>query len=108
MATYQVVDIATGEVVNRIVADAVFVATLEANADGVKYVLEVSEKDVMDEIDSKVAEVDAIAINPILWSALTAEQQQAWADYRQALLDIPQQAGFPNEVVWPTKPTEGN
>ena len=28
----------------------------------------------------------------------------AWATYRQALRDITDQAGFPNEVVWPTKP----
>ncbi len=30
--------------------------------------------------------------------------QAAWATYRQALRDIPEQAGFPNEVNWPTKP----
>lgn len=27
-----------------------------------------------------------------------------WAAYRQALRDIPQQAGFPETVVWPVKP----
>lgn len=27
-----------------------------------------------------------------------------WQEYRQALRDIPQQAGFPLDVVWPTKP----
>ena len=27
-----------------------------------------------------------------------------WATYRQALRDIPSQAGFPWEVTWPTKP----
>lgn len=30
--------------------------------------------------------------------------QSAWADYRQALRDVPQQEEFPQEVVWPTKP----
>ena len=30
--------------------------------------------------------------------------QTAWADYRQALRDLPEQEGFPQEVVWPTKP----
>jgi hypothetical protein len=30
--------------------------------------------------------------------------QQAWAEYRQALRDIPQQAGFPTDITWPTKP----
>ena len=28
----------------------------------------------------------------------------AWASYRQALRDITGQAGFPYEVIWPTKP----
>ena len=28
----------------------------------------------------------------------------AWAAYRQALRDVPAQAGFPWEVTWPTKP----
>jgi len=30
--------------------------------------------------------------------------QSAWANYRQALRDLPEQEGFPQEVVWPTKP----
>lgn len=30
--------------------------------------------------------------------------KQAWADYRQALRDVPSQAGFPYSVVWPQEP----
>lgn len=30
--------------------------------------------------------------------------QAAWATYRQALRDVPQQAGFPQNVTWPTEP----
>ena len=30
--------------------------------------------------------------------------QLAWATYRQALRDIPAQAGFPWDVQWPTQP----
>ena len=44
-------------------------------------------------------------INPIRYAALTAEQQQELAAYRQALLDVPQQSTFPNNIAWPTKPT---
>jgi len=29
-----------------------------------------------------------------------------WADYRQNLRDIPQQTGFPHDVVWPVDPEE--
>lgn len=35
---------------------------------------------------------------------LTAEQQQAWAVYRQELRDITMQPGYPFNVVWPTPP----
>lgn len=35
---------------------------------------------------------------------LTTEQKQAWAEYRQALRDIPEQAGFPENVAWPLVP----
>lgn len=64
-------------------------------------------KSIRKERDMKLAtEVDPIVSNHLRWAALTTEQQQAWADYRQALLDIPDQAGFPHDVVWPTKPTE--
>lgn len=27
-----------------------------------------------------------------------------WASYRQALRDVPQQAGFPDNIQWPVKP----
>ena len=57
-----------------------------------------------EERDGLLAEVDAIAGNALRWATLSAEQQDAWAVYRQALLDVPQQAGFPNDVTWPVKP----
>lgn len=34
----------------------------------------------------------------------TDVERSAWAAYRQALRDIPEQEGFPNDVVWPTAP----
>lgn len=62
---------------------------------------------IRQERDFKLStEVDPIAGNTLRWAALTAEQQQAWADYRQALLDVPSQFGFPHDIVWPNKPTE--
>ena len=30
--------------------------------------------------------------------------QAAWATYRQALRDVPEQDGFPHNVTWPTRP----
>lgn len=37
-------------------------------------------------------------------AALTQEQKDQWATYRQALRDLPSQNGFPWDVVWPAKP----
>lgn len=55
--------------------------------------------------DTLLSELDSIVGNPLRWASFTTEQQTAWANYRQALLDVPQQAGFPNTINWPTKPT---
>lgn len=43
-------------------------------------------------------------ISPVWWNSMTPEQQQAWAQYRQDLLDIPQQPGFPADIIWPVAP----
>jgi hypothetical protein len=49
-------------------------------------------------------EVDPVVTNPLRWSSLSEAKRQAWADYRQALLDISLQSGFPVDVIWPIKP----
>lgn len=65
----------------------------------------IAAQDIRYQRDVKLAtEVDPIAGNALRWAALTADQQAAWAAYRQALLDVTIQSGFPNDVVWPTKP----
>jgi len=35
---------------------------------------------------------------------ISQEVLAQWKEYRQSLRDITNQPGFPNEVVWPTKP----
>jgi ethanolamine ammonia-lyase small subunit len=30
--------------------------------------------------------------------------RNAYTAYRQALRDVPEQEGFPNDIIWPTKP----
>lgn len=39
--------------------------------------------------------------------SLSAEEKQQWASYRKALRDVPQQEGFPKDIVWPVKPDSG-
>lgn len=36
---------------------------------------------------------------------LTSAKQAEWAAYRQELRDIPEQSGYPLNVVWPVAPT---
>ena len=36
---------------------------------------------------------------------LSAEKKSAWADYRQALRDLPENATDPTQVTWPVSPS---
>ncbi|MGH0053809.1 MAG: phage tail assembly chaperone [Sphaerochaetaceae bacterium] len=48
------------------------------------------------------------AMNPIRWELLSEEQKQVWREYRQALLDVPEQEGFPMDIQWPENPDGGS
>lgn len=52
---------------------------------------------VREERDAKLAATDWRASSDLTLST-------EWANYRQALRDIPSQAGFPNTITWPTEP----
>lgn len=43
-------------------------------------------------------------MNAVRWASLTPEQQAALITYRQELLDITAQSGFPFDVTYPVKP----
>lgn len=45
-------------------------------------------------------------INAVRWETFTDEQKQSWSQYRQDLLNVPQQPGFPHNIIWPTKPDD--
>ncbi len=49
-------------------------------------------------------EVDPLVSNPLRWAGLTAVKQAEWTQYRTDLLNITDQAGFPYDVTWPSKP----
>ena len=53
--------------------------------------------EVRHERNSLIAETDYLALSD---NTMASEMQS----YRQALRDIPSQAGFPTNVTWPTKP----
>lgn len=47
---------------------------------------------------------DVDRVNPIRYETLTDQQRADLKTYRQALLDVPQQPNFPQDVIWPHKP----
>jgi len=51
-----------------------------------------------------VAEVDPIVSNALRWADFTAAKQAEWTQYRTDLLNVTDQAGFPHDITWPTKP----
>jgi len=78
---------------------AVYVAPTQAELDA-----ELSEN-LRGQRDQKlVEEVDPLVSNPLRWAELTDAKQAEWTQYRTDLLNLPDQAGFPNTVTWPTKP----
>jgi hypothetical protein len=53
------------------------------------------------ERDAKLAETDWLVVKHL---ERNENIPGAWEVYRQALRDVPQQPGFPENVVWPDKP----
>lgn len=103
---YEILD-EEGNVVNRIIADQEFV---DKNYPGRHRNLGYSGQELYfmalskrQERDNLLAASDVMVL-PDRWAALSAEKQQAWSAYRQALRDVPQQPGFPENVTWPIKP----
>jgi hypothetical protein len=56
------------------------------------------------ELRDKWLRIHVDTINAVRWQTLTQQQKDDMIAYRQALLDVPQQVGFPTSVTWPTPP----
>ena len=51
--------------------------------------------------NTKIAQCDWTQLDD---TPITNAKKLEWAAYRQALRDVPEQAGFPWDVTWPEKP----
>lgn len=71
----------------------------QAELDRIHYETVIMPAEIREQRDRLLQECDWTQANDI--PQITKD---AWAIYRQALRDVPQQAGFPLNVVWPTKP----
>jgi hypothetical protein len=60
----------------------------------------------MDEVSATIAQL----LKDTAWAVaeddltITKSQRASWVVFRQALRDIPLQAGFPTDIVWPIEP----
>lgn len=61
-------------------------------------------EDMRAQRDALLAELDFVVSNPLRWSGFDDAQKAVLAAYRQALLDVPQQAAFPDRIDWPDTP----
>jgi len=70
----------------------------DATTEEIEQRTEQQANDVRQERNNKLSDCD--------WTQLAdaVVDKQAWAEYRQALRDIPQQEGFPFNVVFPEQP----
>lgn len=48
--------------------------------------------------------VDAFVMNQLRWGDMTEDQKSQIIEYRQNLLDITDQEGFPLTIIWPNPP----
>ena len=88
--------------------------SITISRDGVNMVMDESYIDAPQENNGAAArlqrnellikDVDPILSNPLRWADLTAAKQAEWTQYRTDLLNVPDQAGFPTDITWPTKP----
>lgn len=103
----------TDEIYNQVFEAQCNGYVLEAcNVNGLKAVpppaktKEEKAADARFERDNLLSDLDKLVNNPIRWSAYSDAYKTALTTYRQNLLDVPQQVGFPDNVVFPKVPKE--
>ena len=80
-----------------ITRDGVIVEVTQEYIDACQVIPPLTERAARQQRDRLIAETDVWALSD---RTMTAEQTA----YRQALRDITDQAGFPTDITWPTKP----
>jgi hypothetical protein len=53
-----------------------------------------------------LSNLDLVTSNPLRWASYSQAEKDQIAVYRQLLLDVPQQSGFPNSIDWPNFPLQ--
>lgn len=73
-----------------------------------KTIVPLTAEQLQDKADAKAAEArrerDRLLAETDWWAVSDRTMSADQTAYRQALRDIPLQAGFPTDITWPTKP----
>lgn len=85
------------KMVNGVLVEMTEAEVAAANAERDDYINNLLPVDVRNQRNALLAETDYMALSDVTMSS-------EMATYRQALRDLPAQAGFPSSVNWPTKP----
>jgi hypothetical protein len=92
------------KIVNGITISLTEAEELELIAEDEEYASEASSRMRRERDDTLSTEVDPIVSNALRWNDMTDAKRLEWTNYRQALLDVPAQEGYPDNITWPTKP----
>lgn len=76
---------------------------VDRSADDKLAILEGQAAAIRSERDRKLRE-ECDCINPMRWETMTEAQKDLARAHRLALLDVPNQPGFPWSVTWPVNP----
>ena len=85
---------------NYVVQDGAVV--LRSDAERQSYQDEVLARSIRGQRDALLTQTDYVILPDAPYSD---ETQSNYRTYRQQLRDLPAQAGFPNNIIWPVKPT---
>lgn len=106
---------ANGVVINTIVVESLdFMPNLISGEtggigwlwDGVNLTPPIAPQKTVDELQIEARAQRNQLLTESDWTQVIDAQvdQAAWAVYRQALRDLPQQEGFPTTIIWPIEP----
>lgn len=54
--------------------------------------------------DAKLKELDNLVMNPLRWAEFSQIEKELLSQYRNSLLDLTKQDGFPFDAEWPILP----
>ena len=92
MSVSKVINAVTGEITEIPLTD-------DEIAERAARLVEEQKLTVREKRNKLLKETDWMAMSDVTMST-------EWANYRQALRDVPSQAGFPNTITWPDEPEE--